>query len=110
MIDFCSIAPPSQVAGKLKSYRITKTSDSGHTRIRPQGRTPKKEWTLSWDSLTQEDFDTLIAFFDDNFSAEFDWTHPQTGTVYTVYFVSEEIEYEYVPLDRWKVSFKIGEV
>lgn len=110
MTVFCDIRNLRSLTETVKAYRVKKTSDSGHTRVRPFGRAPKKVWTLGWHFMSTEDKHTLQSFFDDNQAAEFTWTHPATSVEYTVYFVSDEISYEYVHVGRWKVSFKIGEV
>jgi len=110
MTDFCDIGGLSDITETVKAYRIKKTSDSGHTRVRPFGRLPKKAWALGWNSMNEIDKNTLQAFFNDNHAAEFTWSHPTTSVEYTVYFVSDEISYEHVFVGRWKVSFKIGEV
>lgn len=109
MTDFCSIANPSQLTGQLKAYRVKKTSDSGHTRVRPQGGTPRNEWELTWGAMTASDFSTLQTFFDANYAEEFNWTHPTTSATHAVFFSSDELSYEYVHVGHWKVSFKIME-
>lgn len=110
MTDFVTISDPDSLTGNKKAYRVEKTSDSGHTRIRPQGRTPRNEWVLSWDGMSDDDFSSLGVFFDTYFASEFDWTHPVYSTTHTVYFVKDSFEYECLTADYWKVSFKIGEV
>ena len=110
MTNFCDIAKPSSVSETQRAYRIKKTSDTGHTRIRPVGRVPKKEFTLSWDFLTSADKATLQTFFEENQALEFTWSHFETNENYSVYFVSDEIEFEYVTVDYWKTEVTIGEV
>lgn len=110
MTDFCDIGDPSQLEGKVKSYRVMKTSDAGYTRIRPIGSTPKHEWTLIWDTMTETEFDTLVTFFETYYAQSFNWTHPTTSTVYEVYFVNDDLEYSYVHSCKWKVTLTFGEV
>ena len=110
MTDFVSIADPDTLSGSIKSYRVEKTSDSGHTRVRPQGRSPKREFSLSWDGMDDDDFSSLETFYDENFSSNFNWTHPVNSTVYDVYFVKDSFDFECLTANYWKVSFKIGEV
>jgi hypothetical protein len=110
MTTFCDIQLPSNISETQKAYRTKKTSDSGHTRIRSSGRIPKKEFSLQWDFLPSADKATLGTFFENNQSAEFTWTHFETGITYTVYFVSDEIKYEYAAVGYWKAEMTIGEL
>lgn len=110
MTTFCDIQWPSGVSETQKAYRIKKTSDSGHTRIRATGRAPKKEFTLEWEFLPSADKAILQTFFDDNQSLEFSWTHFETEETYTVYFVNDDIKFEYAAVGYWKTEITIGEV
>jgi len=110
MTYFCEIKIPSTIKETQKSYRIQKTSESGHTRTRPLGRLTKKEFNLSWNGLSSNDKSTLQTFFDDNYSLNFIWIHPETEVEYTVYFVSDKVEYETIVIGVWKTSLTLGEV
>lgn len=94
-----------------KSFRISKTSSSGHTRIRPVGRQRKKEFYLTWGSMSGSDKATLEDFFNENSVLEFLWTHPLTSVVYTVYFNDDELSFKHVKnfSNRWSVSITLGE-
>lgn len=110
MTYFCTIKKPTTIKETQKSYRIKKTSDSGHTRVRPLGRVTKKEFTLTWNILPSAEKATLQTFFDDNYSLNFVWSHPETAVEHTVYFVSDEIEFEDIVEGFWKTNLTLGEV
>jgi hypothetical protein len=109
MTDFVDISDPNNIALRYKSYRIVKKSAAGYSMTRPRGNSPKRTWDLSWDGMSDSDFNSLITFFEANYAEEFNWTHPVTSTSYVVYFVNDEITYEGIVSDNWKVSFTLGE-
>ena len=61
--------------------------------------------------MSAQDKATLQDFFESNFSLEFDWTHPLTSTVYTVFFVDDDIAFKHVKGsdNRWAVDITLGE-
>lgn len=110
MTDFCTIADPTQMSRKIKSYRVEKTSSAGYHQMRPIGSTPRYEWTITWDKMSEEDYNTLSAFFMTYNTESFNWTHPTTSTVYEVYFTDADLEDDYVHLCRWNISITISQV
>lgn len=112
MTDFCNISNPSAITETDNAYRIKKTSESGHTRIRPIGRSGKKEITVEWSSMSSSDKAVLQAFFASNSSLAFNWTHPLTNTVYSVFFEDDSLSFRHVrgSVNRWNVTVKLSEV
>ncbi len=112
MTTFCDIARPSDINDVDTSFRIKKTSASGHTRIRPRGRQLKKKFLLKWGKMQTADKTTLQAFFKDNFAQAFDWPHPDTGVVYTVCFVDDELNFQSSQRSRgfWSIQLTLGEI
>jgi len=110
MASFPSIVP-NDLQHKIIKKKISAESSAGYFMSRPAGSVAKKEFTLSFASLTITERNTLQTFFDTNQGLAITWTHPETGgATYNVSFLEDELSFNYVPVDRYSVSVKLREL
>ncbi len=109
MANFPNIAPPSGFSEKTLTHRTKKKSDSGHTRLRPKGSKPKKEFTLDWEVITSADKATLDVFFDTYQALDFVYTHFETAVLYTVFFEEDDLDFTYVTDGYWQIKLTLAE-
>ena len=64
--------------------RVTRFGDGYEQRVRFGLNQNPKEWTLTWNNITEADADTIETFLDARAddSASFDWTPPGESTAY----------------------------
>jgi len=110
MENFCDIALPSNISETILSFRLKEVSEAGHTMLRGRATKKKKEFELTWDSITSANKNTLDAFFELNDAEFFLWTHFESANVHTVLFVDEKLKFKYLSPGYWKLTFKIMEV
>jgi len=83
---------------RVKRIKVKKahrgTSELGYVQSRSRWTGSKYRFILEWDAMSEDDFDLLDTFFDDNQGLSFTWTHPKTDTEYTCVFSSDEIEFD----------------
>lgn len=86
--------------------------EAGYVQTRARWTAAKKEFTLSWDTLSDTNHTTLQTFFETTVKGgaeSFIWTHP-SGTTYTCRFVDDEMKFTSTHRLYWKGSVKIMQV
>lgn len=68
-----------------------------------------RTFNLSYDAITNAEYDTLEAFFDANVGSTFTFVHPQTSVSYTVKFTTGKIDYKMVSNQRVSTSLTLVE-
>jgi len=88
-------------------------TDSNYMITAARGTTSKKEFELGYTSLSDSEKSTLESFFDANLGGSFNYTHPISGAVYSVFFVADDdsLDFDYdVHIRKWITNFKLREV
>jgi len=65
--------------------------ESGAVQSRPKHTSTRWVFTLGWKKLTTTQYATLHAFFTSYIGSTFNFTHPETSTVYVVRFAEGEL-------------------
>lgn len=74
----------------LTDSLIESTSDALYKQTRPGASRVTGKWTFAWNSLSEEDYKKLRAFFVEvKRSESFQWVNPIDEQTYTVRFASE---------------------
>lgn len=107
--------PEIQTANNIRQTTVKKahraTSAAGYTMVRTAGTISKKVFEISYQALTEADRNTLDTYFKNNQGLEFDWTHPESGgATYGVIFAEDELEFQYVHVNRWSTTFTLMEL
>ncbi len=89
-IVFPSIANPVYpLTEEWEDVSLTSGFEDGSTISRPRFTRSRGKWTLTWNALAEPEYQQLISFWKDTAQGKsqvFQWTHPVSGTVYTVRF------------------------
>ncbi|MBU0517183.1 MAG: hypothetical protein KJ621_20705 [Proteobacteria bacterium] len=116
MPDFPDLSVPPSVPIKEVSTRdtIRAKSEAGYVLTRPRWTTARKRFEVRYQYLTPADFTSLDNFFQNvaqGGAVAFSWNHPQTGSVHTVRFATDDLEWETpTGVNRRHVGFQLEEV
>lgn len=93
----------------IQDSTISTTSDANYKHTRPRTTKMITTWTYSWNTLTEEQKEALVAFFKKvGTFQDFLFTDYETGATHTVRF-AEALTYQYV-YPRYQVTLKFEEV
>lgn len=113
MLTFPKISNPSYPFKiRRESTSITSKFEDGTVQSRTKFTRSRSTFILTWDSLTQEEFDVLDDFIVNSakFTANsFSWENPVNGFTYTVRCTSYG-EPEMHKLNYWRVNLELTEV
>ena len=76
--------------GTLEDVVLRSPFDAGYEQTRPKTTRARRNWGVTYDELPDADVATLRTYEQAtlvNGSAAFDWTHPKSGTTFTVRLV-----------------------
>lgn len=104
-----SIRAPSSIRIKLIKPQHKAESESRHPLTRSLGTKKKHMITVGWTRLTTTELTALETWFDENMGVAFDWTEPESTTAYNVVLWEDEMDCEWMPPGRWKVSITMME-
>jgi hypothetical protein len=110
--EWLGISKPSMGGVQETIYKpIVRTEFEGnYVQVRARSTRARKMWTLTWNVITEADYQVLAAYFNTTQGSTFTWIHPVTGTEYTCIF-SEPILTSQQLLDGYRsTSLKIEEV
>ncbi len=105
-----TIPAPNAFKQRTIKKKYKGESEAGYTMTSAKASLAKKEFELEYSNLTDAEQVILQAHFDSN-SGSFSFTVPRAGgATYTVVYFEEELEFLYVPVDRWAASVILREV
>jgi len=108
MTTWPDIQGPSTLMERSRKKQLKSDFEAGYVQSRPQWTRTRREFELGWSSMPAADKAMLEAFFANNVGGTFDWQHPG-GTVYTVRFADNEIEFKHRAVNRWRCSLMLEE-
>jgi len=91
-----SIKAPDSLADDVKNPVVRTEYETGAVQTRVRFSTARSVFTLSWRSMTEADYQTLLTFFLANQALEITWTHPISAVSYTVRFQGDELKSEHL--------------
>ena len=94
MSDFPDIQLPHARKRSVSKPQLRSEFENGTTQVRSKGTRPKRTWTLSWELLPIEDWNTLKQHFIDNSGGSFTVSKDMIyeDVDYTVIYSIDEIE------------------
>lgn len=93
----------------VQDSTISTTSDANYKHTRPRTTKMITTWTYAWNTLTEEQKETLVSFFKQvGTFQEFNFTDWETGAAHVVRF-AEPLTYQFV-YPRYQVTLKFEEV
>ena len=114
MADFPSIATPDTIMGDTtKGGTIRSKSEAGYIQTRALYTRMTRRFDLQWGHLSAADFATLQTFYEDTAVAgaqSFNWTHPETSTVYVCRFADDDLLFELQPVGDYQGKLVLEEV
>jgi len=111
MSNWPSISPPDYgMTEEIYKPQVRTETDSNYILTRPRATRSRGRWKLSWDTMTEADYQTLKTFFIANQGSSFTWTHPITGSSYTCVFQENSLQSSAVFNGFRSVSCAIEEV
>jgi phage-related protein len=112
MANWPSIAAPTySTSGRVRLQIIRTPFEAGYVQRRKVATVAKEDWNLVWANMSEADFQTLRTFFKANQGMQIDnWTEPVTGTVWSVAFVSDSLEWSHSNKGHRAVQVAIEEI
>ena len=114
MADFPSIATPDTILpDTTRGSTIRSKSEAGYVQTRARYTRMIRLFEMQWGHLSASDFASLQTFFEDTAIAgaqSFNWTHPETSTVYICRFVDDDLIFELQPVGDYQGSLVLEEV
>ncbi len=97
-------------SGGNKEYVIIESKFEGNYTQTRRGATRGIEtFDIDYKSITWDEYNTLLAFFDANVGGTFTFVHPTTAVTHTVKFVNTSLSYKYETNDRVSTSVTLVE-
>lgn len=84
--------------------------EAGYVQSRPRTTRARRRWTLHWPALSETEYGSLEEHFIANQGGSFSWTHPGSGTSYTVRYAQDTITGSPVLPGKRAVEVKLEEV
>ena len=109
MATWPNIAEPSRMTERKQKAQIKSDMSAGYVQSRAKWTRSRKVFELSWNAMSDADKGLLETFFGDNIGGTFTWTHPLSGTSYTVRFGEGELSARYVYVSRWQIDLMLEE-
>lgn len=109
MTSWPSIQTPSSLKETPQKGQIRSNFEDGYVQSRSKWTRSRKVFNLQWNAMSNSDKETLVTFFENNLGSTFTWTHPVSSTNYTVRFKDDEVEFDYVSINYWKVQLTLEE-
>jgi hypothetical protein len=105
-----SIQPPSYpLDEEVFKPQIRTEFESGHVQSRVRATVGKRRFSLRWTSMPSGDYASLDAAFLADQGTTFSWSHPLTGTAYTVRYSKDQIKSSILPNGRRRVEVELEE-
>jgi len=93
MATWPAISEPDYGLSEELYFPIVRTEfDSNYIHVRKRTTRARRRWDLSWNNLTDNDYDLLETFFLANQGVAFTWTHPLSLINYTVVFSGNSLK------------------
>jgi len=92
LMNYPSIQNPSSISIKNVKKALRSRSEDGKPSYRPLWTSTKKNFTLSYNSLSNADYNTLETFFDENQGVEIIYTNHLNSNSYNVIIAVDELE------------------
>lgn len=86
-------------------YAIRTETEGGYGQTRQQFTKARPLYTLEYDTITNEEYETLETFFLENQGTIFSFTHPKEGITYDVMFNMDELTAK--DLDYWHCTTQV---
>ena len=114
-MDFPTLSrKPSFNFEETVEYKTLKSpAEDGYIITRPQWTKSKRGWHLTYNALTNSDYQTLKGFFESSTlgaAISFNWTNPTDNTSYVVRFKDDSLKATLKAFDIWSVEFDLEEV
>lgn len=92
---------PSDISETTVSSRIRNDFANNQPIVRNAFTRKRKKFSLTWDesgyhALTHEEKTTLDDFFKEHSASSITWTHPWTGSTFTVIFTDDELNFSLI--------------
>ena len=111
MSDF-TIAPDYIFEEQSRFQTLISQFENGAEQRRAKWSSGQKIWSLNFKNKTQDEFETVIAFFESKQGAygSFTWTNPNDDTEYTVRFQEDSVTFQNKSFGVFDFGFKFIEV
>jgi hypothetical protein len=101
MATFPSTPIPRIGSGQKTKYIVLKTSfEANYLQVRKGSTRGRKVFILNYNSITDDEFETLQSFFDANIGNLFDFVHPKSNETFVVTFQNDELEFTHTTSNR----------
>lgn len=101
MAIFPTTPIPRMGSGQKRKINLLKTSfEANYLQVRRGSTRSRMVFNLSFDSITDTEFETLDTFFQANAGTVFDFIHPKTLVTHRVTFQNDELEFTHTHFDR----------
>lgn len=103
------IATPDDVRQRITKKQVRSPFEAGYVQSMALHTRSRRKFSLSWEFMSSSDLSTLETYFENNIGSTFSWTHPISGTTYTVGFTENYIDSRNVFSDYYSVSVTLEE-
>jgi len=111
MASFPTIQSANGISQSIIKKAFFGSNKHGFNDISERQTIAKMEFKVSYNTLTLTEMNTLQTFFENNQGTAFDWTHPEEGgSVYTVVFNQDSLQFTWLAFGLWSITFNIKEV
>jgi hypothetical protein len=111
MANWPSISNPGYpLKEEIYKPQIRQEFEANYVQSRPRSTRALMRFQMTWENMTEADWQTLSAFFRTTQGNFFTWVHPVSGVSYTCRFTSDTLESDLKENDRRKVTTQIEEV
>ena len=91
-------APRANMTGSVYLPQVRDEMENGTVASRKRFTRAREKLTgFGWEYLTEEQYETLRAFFIANQGGTFTWLHPVRGVTYTLQSSADELTYQHSP-------------
>lgn len=103
---------PLDPDGMNEDAVLRSSFEGGYELTRPKFTRARRNWGVSYPAINSTDKAALVTFettTTKNGADSFTWTHPVSGTVYTVRFTTP-LRFVYIAPGMWRAEFGLREV
>jgi len=92
MANWPAISPPAYgLEEEVYRPHVRSEFEVGYVQSRPRSLRSVRRWRLSWDLLSESDYQLLKTFFETYQGGSFTWTHPVSAVQYTCRFSGDSL-------------------
>lgn len=103
--------PPSfPLKEEIYKPKLKTEFEKNYVHIRDTLSRRRKRFTITWEALPNDEYQSILDFLDKNSGSAFYWVNPVDNVTYTVYFPSDTISAEFQFTNTWNVSIILEEL